>query len=83
MVAIKNMPNTFTIDTDKIEKDGIDVDLVELTLREKNRRTSYDERNTLLYRHRSTISTTMEDVNIAADLAKVQEDEKVKKAVEG
>jgi hypothetical protein len=80
MVAIKNMPNTFTIDTDKIEKDGIDVDLVELTLRKKNRRTSYDERNTLLYRRRSTISKTMEDVKIADDLAKVQADEKVRES---
>jgi hypothetical protein len=78
MVAVKNMPNTFAIDADKIEKEGIDVDLVELTLREKNRRTSYDERNTLLYRRRSTISKTMEDVKLAADLAKVQEDEKVR-----
>lgn len=77
MVAVANMPNTFTFDAKKIEEEGIDPDLVELTYHEKNRRTSYDERNVFVYRRRSTISKTMEDFKLAADLVKVKEDEKL------
>lgn len=77
MVAIKNMPDTFAVDAKKIEEEGIDPDLVELTLNEKNKRTSYDERNILVHRRRSTISKTMEEIQLAIAQAKVEEDDKV------
>ena len=77
MIAIYNMPDVFAVDAKKIEEEGIDPDLVELTLQEKNRRTSYDERNMLVYRRRSTISKAMEDIQLAAAQAQVEEDAKV------
>jgi hypothetical protein len=80
IVSIWNMPNTFAVNAEKIETEGIDPDLVELTLAEKNRRTSYDERNSSIYRHRSTISKTMEDVKMAAALAKAEEDTKLQES---
>ena len=77
LIAIKNMPDTFAVDAKKIEEEGIDPDLVELTLNEKNKRTSYDERNILVHRRRSTISKTMEEIQLAIAQAKVEEDDKV------
>eukprot|EP00804_Cyclotella_cryptica_P007116 CCRYP_014519-RA/>CCRYP_014519-RA protein AED:0.38 eAED:0.38 QI:182/1/1/1/1/1/2/59/302 len=74
IVATKNMPNKFAVDAETIEKEGIDPDLVELTLREKGRRTSYDERNISVSRRRSTISKAMDEVRMAAEHTKLEED---------
>jgi hypothetical protein len=64
--AIFKMPNQFPADEKKIEKEGIDVDVVEMTQEELGRRASYDEQNALIHRRRSSISITMEGLGLAA-----------------
>jgi solute:Na+ symporter, SSS family len=63
-VAIYKMPDEFPVDEVKIEQEGIDTDLVELTPEEMGRRTSYDEPNVLILRRRSSIQQTMEELGI-------------------
>jgi hypothetical protein len=53
-----------TNDEEKIGNDGIDVNLVELTLPEMGRRSSYDARNEFIAARRSTISTAMTDLGM-------------------
>jgi hypothetical protein len=64
--AIFKMPNQFPTDEKKIEKEGIDVDVVEMTQEELGRRTSYDEQNALIHRRCSSISVAMEDLGLTA-----------------
>ena len=54
VVAVKNMPTSFPIDEDF--KEDVDPDLVELTLREKGMRESYDGTNMLVEERRSSIT---------------------------
>ena len=57
VVAVKNMPASFpVINEEKIQKEGIDPDLVELTLHEKGTRQSYDGTNVLVEQRRSSIT---------------------------
>ena len=57
VIAVKNMPTSFpVIDEEKIQKEGIDPDLVELTLHEKGTRQSYDGTNVLVEQRRSSIT---------------------------
>jgi len=57
VVAVKNMPTSFpVINEEKIQKEGIDPDLVELTLHEKGMRQSYDGTNVLVEQRRSSIT---------------------------
>ena len=60
--AIMRMPNDFPINETKIEKEGIDPDIVEMTMEEMNTRTSYDSRNDLIHQRRSSIAQTMEEL---------------------
>jgi hypothetical protein len=53
-----------TNDEEKIGNDGIDVNLVELTLPEMGRRSSYDARNELIAARPSTISKAMTDLGL-------------------
>jgi hypothetical protein len=64
LAGIYKMPNQFPIDEKKIEKDGIEPDLVEMTREEMGCRTSQDEQNILIHRRRSTISETMEELGL-------------------
>lgn len=64
LIAIFQMPDEFPTDEKKIETEGIDVNVVELTRDEMLKRTSYDERNTLVQRRRSSISQTMEELGL-------------------
>ena len=59
------MPDDFPADEKKIETEGIDVNVVELTRDEMLKRTSYDERNTLIQRRRSSISQTMDELGLS------------------
>jgi hypothetical protein len=63
--AISTVPSEFPIDEDKIAKDGIDPDIVELTPKEFGRRTSYDASNELIHRRRSTISAQMKELGLS------------------
>jgi Na+/proline symporter len=62
--ALWKMPNHFPVDEKRIEHEGIDPDLVELTLYEKGRRTSYDEQNILVNSRRSMISASMKNLGL-------------------
>jgi hypothetical protein len=67
VVAIKNMPTSFPIVSDKqIQKDGIDPNLIELTLREKGVRESYDGPNQLIQSRRHSITETMKEMGIVS-----------------
>jgi hypothetical protein len=67
-VMICQVPDEYpTKDEEMICKDGIDVNLVELTLPEMGRRTSYDARNELIAARRSTISKAMTDLGLCID----------------
>ena len=62
LVAIYQMPNQFPVDEEKIVKEGIDPDIVEMTQEEMGQRTSYDEPNELIQRRRTSISQTMDEL---------------------
>jgi Na+/proline symporter len=65
LMAVYKIPNDYPIDDETtIAKKGVDVDLVQLTPQEMGRRTSYDEQNVLLYKRRSTIANTMEEMGL-------------------
>jgi hypothetical protein len=64
LAGIYKMPDKFPINEKKIEKDGIEPDLVEMTREEMGRRASYDEQNILIHRRRSSISQTMEELGL-------------------
>jgi hypothetical protein len=65
LVAIYNIPGDFPMDDEStIAKDGVDVDLVQLTPQEMGRRSCYDEQNLLLYQRRSSIASTMEAMGL-------------------
>ena len=67
VVAIKNMPSSFPIVSDKeVQKDGIDPNLIELTLREKGVRESYDGPNQLIQSRRHSITETMKEMCIVS-----------------
>lgn len=74
-ITILRTPAVFPVDEKKIEKDGIDPDVVELTPKEMGRRVSYDERNDLVYRRRSTIRTKMSELGLSVQMARDFEDE--------
>jgi len=59
------MPSSFPTDEAKIQQDGVNPEMVELTMGEMNRRTSYDERNVAAYKRRSTIRTSMVELGLA------------------
>ncbi|KAL7554436.1 hypothetical protein ACHAWF_017879 [Thalassiosira exigua] len=62
LLAIWKMPNHFKIDKKKIEREGINPDLVELTPKEKGRRASYDGQNSLISSRRRAISASMKNL---------------------
>lgn len=64
LIAIFKMPDEFPVDERKIETEGIDVNVVELTREEMLKRTSYDESNTSIRHRRSSISQTMDELGI-------------------
>jgi hypothetical protein len=63
VVAVKNMPTSFPIDEEKIQNEGIDPDLVELTLHEKGMRQSYDGTNILVEQRRNSITELLSSLN--------------------
>jgi len=75
LITILRTPGTFPVDEKKIEKDGIDPDVVELTPKEMGRRMSYDQQNDLLHRRRSTIRAKMSELGLSAEMARDVEDE--------
>jgi hypothetical protein len=75
-IMIYQLPDEYpTNDPAKIGKEGIDLSLVELTVPEMGRRTSYDERNDLIAHRRSTISRTMQDMGICVEEEEDEEQE--------
>ena len=74
--SVQNMPSAFPVDKEKIEKEGIDPELVELTLREKGKRTSYDDTNLLIQSRRESISQIVQELGLsvtgAPDVSKSQ-----------
>jgi len=64
LVAVNRMPDDFPTDEEQIEKEGIDIDLVEMTNEEMNKRQSYDETNVLIQQRRSSIIETMEELGL-------------------
>ena len=64
LIAIYNMPDQFPVNEKKIETEGIDPNLVEMTREELGKRTSYDEQNILIHRRRSSISQTMDELGL-------------------
>eukprot|EP00934_Nitzschia_sp_Nitz4_P000001 Nitzschia sp. Nitz4//NODE_159_length_47236_cov_74.723851//36053//38332//NITZ4_additional_000014-RA//-1//CDS//3329531761//1//frame0 len=69
LVAIYRMPSEYPVDVEQIEKEGLDVSLVEMTREELCRRTSYDEPNMMIQRRRSTISQTMDELGLKTSVA--------------
>jgi hypothetical protein len=67
LAAIFRMPDNFPTDEEKIVKEGIDPNLVEMTQEEMNKRTSYDATNELIMRRRSSISQSMRDLGLLGD----------------
>ena len=67
IVAIRKMPDEFPIDEKRIEMEGIDPALVEMTKEELNRRSSYDEHNLGIRRRRSTISQEMDRLGLTGE----------------
>lgn len=65
VIAVKNMPTSFPVDEEKILKEGINPDLVELTLREKGMRESYDGTNKLVQSRRNILTQTMQEIGIS------------------
>lgn len=70
LITLIQTPNQYPIDEKKIEKFGVDPDIVELTPQEMGRRQSYDERNVMVYSRRSQILKAMSDRGL-----KLEEDE--------
>jgi Na+/proline symporter len=67
-IMICQLPDEYpSNDPTKIAKEGIDVSLVELTVPEMGKRTSYDERNEFIAARRSTISRAMVDMGIRVE----------------
>jgi hypothetical protein len=65
LYAVYDFPDEYhTPDEKEIETEGIDPDLVELTMEEMGRRTSYDETNVLVQRRKSSIIATMEELGM-------------------
>jgi hypothetical protein len=64
LVAINRMPDDFPVDEEKIEREGINVDLVEMTVEEMNKRESYDATNTYIRQRRSSIAETMQELGL-------------------
>jgi hypothetical protein len=65
--AVYKMPTEYPFNENKIEKEGVDPDLVELTPHEMGRRMSYDSRNDLVYKRRSTIKTSLVAFGLVLD----------------
>jgi len=63
-VMAYRLPYSFEPDEVKIMKEGVDPDAVIMTTPEMGRRASYDERNTLIHRRRSTISDQMANLHM-------------------
>ena len=72
------MPTSFPIDEEKIQKEGIDPDLVELTLHEKGMRQSYDGTNVLVEQRRSSITELLS--SLESDKAVESKDTLVERA---
>ena len=67
LVAIYKIPNEFPVDKKKIETEGYDPDLVELTKKEMmGKRESYDSTNELVRRRRSSISNSMRQLGLSS-----------------
>ncbi len=64
LIAIMRMPDDFPIDEVKIELEGIDPNLVEMTFEEMNKRFSYDSKNEMISRRRSSITQTMQELGM-------------------
>jgi hypothetical protein len=64
LIAINRMPDDFPVDEEKIEREGIDVDLVEMTVEEMNKRDSYDATNMFIRQRRSSIAETMQELGL-------------------
>eukprot|EP00523_Entomoneis_sp_CCMP467_P001185 CAMPEP_0168750260 /NCGR_PEP_ID=MMETSP0724-20121128/17173_1 /TAXON_ID=265536 /ORGANISM="Amphiprora sp., Strain CCMP467" /LENGTH=730 /DNA_ID=CAMNT_0008798261 /DNA_START=26 /DNA_END=2218 /DNA_ORIENTATION=+ len=59
IVTVWRVPSQFPSDEREIQKNGVDLDIVEMTPSEMNRRSSYDESNALFQRRRSSIHSQM------------------------
>ena len=67
---IYDVPNEYEYDEEKIDREGIDPEVLELTPNELNFRASFDSRNDSILRRRSTISTKMEALGLSTSVAK-------------
>lgn len=76
LIAIYKIPTDFPLEDEvKIQKEGVDVDLVHLTPKELGRRSSYDEQNVLIHQRRSSIAVTMEEMGIRQPSTTTEEEE--------
>lgn len=62
LTTVKNLPNEYPFDEMKVDEEGMDPDILEMTIPEMNRRTSYDTRNESIRRRRSTLREKMEEM---------------------
>ena len=67
---IYDVPNEYEYDEEKIDREGIDVEVLELTPNELNFRVSFDSRNESVLRRRSAISTKMEALGLSTSVTK-------------
>ena len=67
---IYDVPNEYEYDEEKIDREGIDPEVLELTPNELNFRASFDSRNDSVLRRRSTISTKMEALGLSTSVTK-------------
>eukprot|EP00578_Thalassiosira_sp_NH16_P011569 CAMPEP_0181121150 /NCGR_PEP_ID=MMETSP1071-20121207/24574_1 /TAXON_ID=35127 /ORGANISM="Thalassiosira sp., Strain NH16" /LENGTH=730 /DNA_ID=CAMNT_0023205929 /DNA_START=48 /DNA_END=2240 /DNA_ORIENTATION=- len=63
---IWDMPNEYPFDEEKVDKDGINAELLELTPIEMNFRSNFDAPNESILRRRSTVSIKMEALGLSS-----------------
>lgn len=64
LVTVWRTPSEFPSDEREIQKEGVDLDVIEMTPQEMNRRSMYDESNELFRRRRSTIKSQMQEMGL-------------------
>ena len=67
LITILRIPDSFPMDEKKIAKEGIEPEVVEMTRKEMGFRLSYDAKNDLVARRRSTIKGEMDALGISTE----------------
>lgn len=64
--VIYDIPNEYPFDTDKIDREGVDPEILELTQKELNFRLSFDEPNASILKRRSIVSAKMDALGMTS-----------------